>query len=385
MYIKGGDEGLSPSLTQKSSTEVIMEKYISCGIPYIDNLTGGILLGDNVVWILEPGMYFDYFLESFFTAPDSPRCKNIYVSFDFPPQKIFARYEEFMHAHDFILVDAFTYGKGKGDALFKSFYKKDSTKSKSFRSICIKNMADPEEFIQAMSELQGEFRESDLCKYVFYSLTGMQELWGERDTLHFFTYTCPKLYELKALAYWPLVKEAHTKAFLASISYITQLVVSLSFGKNNACVAKFLKMDGRPSHLLNINHSYNFHNNKLNFLETPSRQVVSKGPRGRRSAGGKETDAAQAHDGSAKISTVPIGERIRQFRLEKNISQVALARILGVTPSALSQIESNQSYPSLHLFVEIGRCLGKSLDEFFVERQSGSQIKRPTNTKHRHK
>lgn len=228
-------------------------------------------------------------------------------------------------------------------------------------------MADPEEFIEAMSALQGEFKDSDVCKYVFYSLTGMEELWGERDTLHFFTYTCPKLYELKALAYWPLVKEAHTKPFLASISYITQLVISLSFGKNNACVAKFLKMDGRPSHLLNINHSYNFHNNKLNFLEQVNKQAVPKGPGSEGSTRKKGGDAEQLQNGSGNKHLIQIGERIRQYRLEKNISQVALARILRVTPSALSQIESNQSSPSLRLFVDIGRCLGKSLDSFFVD------------------
>ena len=97
-----------------------MKESYSSGIPYLDNLMGGILMGDNVVWVLEPGTYFDFFLESFLTVKNSSHFKNIYVSFDFPPQKVYTRYKDFFDEDDFILIDAFTYGKGKG--LSQSWY-----------------------------------------------------------------------------------------------------------------------------------------------------------------------------------------------------------------------------------------------------------------------
>jgi len=88
-----------------------MAETISCGIPYLDKVMGGLQLGDNVVWSLEPGTYFDVFLEHYITAAERKPSKIIYVSFDFPPQKILTRYKPFCKPENFILVDAFTHGK----------------------------------------------------------------------------------------------------------------------------------------------------------------------------------------------------------------------------------------------------------------------------------
>ncbi|MEW6616722.1 MAG: helix-turn-helix transcriptional regulator [Thermodesulfobacteriota bacterium] len=342
-----------------------MKEFYSSGISYLDGLMGGVLLGDNVVWVLGPGTYFDYFLECFLTVKEDNPFKNIYVSFDFPPQKIYTRYKESFDKEDFILVDAFTFGKAKGDEFFQSFYKSETTGSESFRIHCIKDLSDPTEFIKVIRELQNEFKEGSLCKYAFDSLTGMQELWGEKETLHFFTYTCPKLFELKALAYWPLAKDAHSKAFLANISHITQLVINLDSQGDSTCTAGFLKMDGRPSQLLNGVHYYNFKDNKINFLEPSEQEDERRFKTYGLSYQGRDSERIPSF--LRNKDRINIGSRIKDFRLKKNISQVELARILNITPSALSQIESNQSLPSLQLFVDIARCLEKSLDSFFID------------------
>ncbi len=65
-----------------------MGEVISCGIPYLDKIMGGYFLGDNIVWVLTPGTDFDIFLEAFLTKKEDPPFKTVYVSFDFPPQKI---------------------------------------------------------------------------------------------------------------------------------------------------------------------------------------------------------------------------------------------------------------------------------------------------------
>jgi DNA-binding XRE family transcriptional regulator len=347
-------------------------KFYSCGIPYLDNLIGGILLGDNVVWVLETGTYFDYFAEYFLTATDAHHFKKIYVSFDFPPQKIYSRYQDYFDRGDFILVDAFTFGKGQGDEFFQSFYKNVANKSSQFKVNCIKDLTDPSEFTETVSKLQRGFGDGTLCKYIFESLTGMQELWGEKDTLQIFTYTCPKLFELKALAYWPLALEAHSKAFLANISHITQLVIHLGVQEERICTARFLKMDGRPSQLLNVDYYYNFQNNKINFLESPLQAD--------KEARNKKVDLQES--GPEKVPGIlrkkdftKIGTQIRRSRMERNISQAELARRLNISPSALSQIENHQSLPSLQLFVEIAQFFGKSLDSFiFTASSLRSQI-----------
>jgi len=339
-----------------------MKKYISCGIPYLDKIMGGILLGDNVVWIVEPGTYSDYFLEKFLTAQDHRSLKNIYVSFDFPPQKIRDRYECFFDQNDFILVDAFTFGKGKDDKYFKSFYDRESIRSNP-NIICIKDMTEPEEFINTMSELQGKFKDDFLCKYVFDSLTGMQELWGERNALHFFTYTCPKLFELKALAYWPIVKGAHSESFLAHVMHITQLVIHLSFEQDKTCVAGFLKMDGRPSNLLCDNHSYLFESNNIKFTG-PAEILTEKGSIENKIFQQPGTPKRALY--AKNKGPFQLGDRIRDARLKKHMAQIEMARILKITPSALSQIENNQCLPSLQLFIEIARYFEESLDSFLA-------------------
>jgi DNA-binding XRE family transcriptional regulator len=342
-----------------------MRTAYSSGIEYLDNIMGGILLGDNVVWVLEPGTYFDYFLEFFLTAKDSSVFQNIFISFDFPPQKIYSRYKDYFDKGEFILIDAFTFGKGKGDTFFLSFYENELVKSGQVRIHCVKNVIEHSQFVKTFQKIQEEFKEGSLCKYVFESLTGMQELWGEKDTLHFFTYTCPKLFELKALAYWPLAKGAHSDAFLANISHITQLVVSLSIQEDSTCAAKFLNMTGRPSNLLNVNHYYNFEDNKINFIE------ASKGtPINRKSETSEVSYKEGGSEGSQSFllnnNPIKIGACIRNFRGEKNLSQVELAKTLNITPSALSQIEHDLSLPSLPLFIKIARFFGKSLDSFFI-------------------
>ncbi|HPD61217.1 MAG TPA: XRE family transcriptional regulator, partial [Thermodesulfobacteriota bacterium] len=85
-----------------------MQKVISCGILYLDKIMGGYFLGDNVVWVLEPGTYFDVFLENFLTYNEEEQFEIIYVTFDFPPQKILNRYAKLLNSQNFILIDAFT-------------------------------------------------------------------------------------------------------------------------------------------------------------------------------------------------------------------------------------------------------------------------------------
>ena len=64
--------------------------------------------------------------------------------------------------------------------------------------------------------------------YIFDSLTGMQDIWGDENvTYKFFTYSCPRLYDLQTVDYWVLEKEAHTPSFKANLRHITQVAIEL--------------------------------------------------------------------------------------------------------------------------------------------------------------
>lgn len=124
-------------------------------------------------------------------------------------------------------------------------------------------------------------------------------------------------------------------------------------------------MDGRPSQLLNGVHYYNFQDNKINFLELCEQADKRRFKAHELPYQGRNSERIPRF--LRNKDRINIGGRVRDFRLKKNISQVELARILDITPSALSQIESNQSLPSLKLFVDIARFFEKSLDSFFID------------------
>src|SRR5436309_15775353 len=60
-----------------------------------------------------------------------------------------------------------------------------------------------------------------------------------------------------------------------------------------------------------------------------------------------------------------VGRRIRAHREESELSLRELARRLGVSPSAISQIETGKSRPSVSTLYAIVSELGMSLDELF--------------------
>lgn len=60
-----------------------------------------------------------------------------------------------------------------------------------------------------------------------------------------------------------------------------------------------------------------------------------------------------------------LGIRIAQLRKEKNMTQEAFARSLGVSPQAVSKWETGIGYPDITLLPQIARELGVSIDQLF--------------------
>ena len=67
------------------------------------------------------------------------------------------------------------------------------------------------------------------------------------------------------------------------------------------------------------------------------------------------------------MSSVNVGERIRQLRLGLGMSVRALAAKTGFSPSLISQAENNQVTPSIGSLERIAMALGVSLGKFFAE------------------
>ncbi|WP_026875405.1 helix-turn-helix domain-containing protein [Jiangella gansuensis] len=71
-------------------------------------------------------------------------------------------------------------------------------------------------------------------------------------------------------------------------------------------------------------------------------------------------------------SAPAIGERLRQERTRRGVSARALAREIGVSPSLISQIETDKSQPSVSTLYAITTALGISIEDLFAADGAGS-------------
>jgi len=57
-----------------------------------------------------------------------------------------------------------------------------------------------------------------------------------------------------------------------------------------------------------------------------------------------------------------MGQKIKQLRTQRNISQIALAKQLGVSKSVISSYENDIHYPPYDVLLKIARLFGVSTD-----------------------
>ncbi|MDA8106792.1 MAG: helix-turn-helix domain-containing protein [Nitrospiraceae bacterium] len=297
---------------------------ISTGIRDLDSLIDSAYIGDNVVWETEAGTSEDIFMLNFISRSLAEDKNVIYVSFNRSPQSILLHMNIKDHPERLTVLDCFTSGKGKSDRAFLKFYE---TKHETFPKIIrVNRPGDISLFSETVNSIQDGLPEG--ARYIFDSLTGMQDLWGdENSTYKFFTYMCPRLYDLRTVAYWILEKEAHSQTFKANLRHITQVVIEL-YKKKEKLFLKALKLDGRPDREAFKPHSYEIEGAGIRV--TPVRKEPS----------------------------LNVGGRIREVRTKLGMSQKDLADKIGLTSSFVSQLENNQISPSLNSFLQISNALG---------------------------
>jgi transcriptional regulator with PAS, ATPase and Fis domain len=208
------------------------------GIPEVDKVIGGVISGDNLVWEIDSGVAGDHFISRFVTACEQGGVPVVYVSFNRSPQTIAAKYARLMAPGRFLLLDCFSSGKGNSDEMFLKFFD-DPARNAVHAPVHIADPADPSKLEQAL--IDAGTRSGRTANYVFDSLTGMLDLWGDENrVVRLFGHLCPRLYDLSALAYWLIETEAHSETFLAKVRHITQVIieVSLSGGQRALTVHK---------------------------------------------------------------------------------------------------------------------------------------------------
>jgi transcriptional regulator with XRE-family HTH domain len=305
---------------------------IYSGINDLDKLIDSLYVGDNVVWEVEAGTAHEIFTLNFLRQSLSENHNVIYVSFNKSPHTILQNIGDIPSKGNFFLLDCFTSGKGKNDWAFAKFYDSNGNP----HVIRVEDPRNIDQFTSILTSLENKFESGS--RYIFDSLTGMQDLWGDENrTYKFFTYICPLLYDLGTVAYWLLEKEAHSQKFKANLRHITQVVLELYKRKDKLWI-KALKLEGRPNREAFKPHSYEV------SAETIAITSVKKEP------------------------SLDIGNKIKDLRMKQGMSQRELAGKVGLTPSFVSQLENNQITPSLSSFLQICNALGVSLSDTLEEK-----------------
>lgn len=296
----------------------------STGIDALDELLGRLGVGDNVVWQAPDPADIEPFVEAFLATAhgDTPLT---YLSFRLPPAAVLDRFGQVWDSDRFTLLDGWT----------------GSQHASSEPSVAVaglppqtlvrrlKDPTDSEQVNRELSEIEDELGPG--ARYVFDDLTSMQRLWGPEPALALFLRCCPRLYQERTVAYWLLERDAHPPTFRSQLADITQVILDLDTTATQPAerTLQVVKADGHSPAVLGRTLRYAVGDNgAIDVLRTAS------GTRER------------------------IGEQIRAERIATGLSQVELARRIGVSPSALSQVERGRHGLSGETLTRLWATLG---------------------------
>jgi transcriptional regulator with XRE-family HTH domain len=139
-----------------------------------------------------------------------------------------------------------------------------------------------------------------------------------------FVRTCPNLLRTSGVAYWTL-DQGVGRRLRAQVRSVTQCVLSLEPDR-----VRIIKAEGRPRHV---------QGSVLRYTNG---------------------------DGAPQLEPAPalrLGPALRSVRDQRGLSQTDLARLAGVSPSAISQAEQGRRGLSLETLVLLGERLGMTLDD----------------------
>lgn len=308
-------------------------KPVTTGIGELDRYLGGLQIGDNVVWYDDAGSLAAVFYLNFIRSSRNLKRPLIYTSFDRSPRNLLEKLGALAENPRMTILDCFTCGKGAASDVFLNFYEEEQT-AWPCRIIRVE---DPRNVHHVMDAFYGEHQKMEgEVHFVFESLTGMQELWGGEDhIINFYSHSCPRLYELRTVAYWIIERRAHSQRLRAKINQIAQVAIDLSVRRGKTSLT-ILKAEKRHLDTLNRPLSYWSKDLEISF------------------------DAEKQEGGRSNL-----GHRLKELRTRQGISQTELAKLVGVTPSTISQIESNLIYPSLPALLKMSEILSVDIGAFF--------------------
>jgi transcriptional regulator with XRE-family HTH domain len=177
-----------------------------------------------------------------------------------------------------------------------------------------------------LREIVERCRQSERNLLLFEAMETMIERWGSEIAARFFAACCPQLLELGAVAYWSVPSGELYPGLRRTLEEVTQCV--LVVGDSRLRVAK---ADGRRPGIEGSVFRY------------------------------RDVDGLPALTPAPVVARV--GAALRAARMQRQLSQSDLARLAGVSPSAVSQAERGQRGLSLETLLELTGKLNMTLDE----------------------
>ena len=310
---------------------------VTSGVSQLDQLLGGLFIGDNVVWHDDAGSLAWTFCLNFLNASQREGKPIIYVSFDRSPKVLLDKLGGLASYTNLTVLDCFTSGKGASSSIFTKFYEQPRGES-ACRVIRVEEPRDVSSFSETLYSVHAPL--SGDVRLVFESLTGMEELWGGEEALaNFYSHSCPRLYELETIAYWIMEKNAHSTRLKAQIAQIAQVVLDLSVKRGTTSLT-ILKAEKRD--ISNLQKPYTYWTKDHGVFFDQEKRTTSR---------------------------LDLGHRIKEMRTKRGLSQTELAKMIGVTPSTISQVENNLIYPSLPALLKVAEVLQVEPGSFFRETQ----------------
>jgi transcriptional regulator with XRE-family HTH domain len=142
----------------------------------------------------------------------------------------------------------------------------------------------------------------------------------------FFGRCCPMLLDLGAIAYWSVPGASQYRSMNREIEQITQCIIVVGEGR-----IRISKAEGRPPGTQGQLFRYSVQDGKLRLQPA---QAVAR-----------------------------VGMALRAYRMRRELSQSDLARLAGVSPSAISQVERGERGLSLETLLNLAARLNITLDE----------------------
>jgi transcriptional regulator with XRE-family HTH domain len=185
------------------------------------------------------------------------------------------------------------------------------------------SIADPGALLDVVRERVGR---APRALVIFDSLDAFTDRWGRAATQRFFTRACPLLFDLWAVSYWSLTPSRHSIQLRQAVDASTQCVLVLAGDR-----LRIAKAEGRPH-----------------------------GVQGGVFA--LEITALDMHVRPAPTAA-RLGAALRALRIQRHLSQGELARLAGVSPSAISQAERGRRGLALQTLLDLTSRLGMTIDE----------------------